>query len=81
MSLRMTLFLTVPGGTAVSYEPCLLITYSSIGYWEVYSRFQVDFFLVMVVGEGVTWEDLPMQEFSRFQEFFFELKVNSNIKT
>ena len=34
---------TVPGGGAASYKLCPVFTYSN-GYWEVYRRFQGDFF-------------------------------------
>ena len=35
-----------------------------MGYWEVYRRFQEVFFLVGGLVERVTWEDLPMEDFS-----------------
>ena len=39
-----------------------MLTYS-IGYWEVYRRFQRGFFLVVGgSGSGVMWKDLTMKE-------------------
>ena len=43
MSLGMTYFPTVPGGGAAIYKVWPVFTYSN-GYWEVYKRFQGDFF-------------------------------------
>jgi hypothetical protein len=42
-----------------------MLTYS-IGYWEVYRRFQGGFFLVVGEGGGlgIMWEDLSMKELS-----------------
>ena len=49
MSLGTTYSPTVPvGGGATSYKLWLVHTYSN-GYWEVYRRFQGDFW----VGEGL----------------------------
>ena len=40
-----------------------MFTYSN-GYWEVYKRFQGDFFgLEGGLRGGVTWEDLSLEEF------------------
>ena len=45
MSLGMTYFPTVPGGGAASYKLRPVFTYIyNNGYWEVYRRFQGDFF-------------------------------------
>ena len=49
MSLGMTYSPTVPGGGAASYKLRPVFTYNN-GYWEVYSRFQGIFFLVLGVG-------------------------------
>ena len=43
MSLGMTYYPTVPKGEAASCELWPVFTYSN-GYWEVYRRFQGDFF-------------------------------------
>ena len=61
-----------PRGGAASYKLWPVFTYSN-GYWEVYRRFQEDFFLVLGEGwggGGVTWEDLPMEEFFMGEETF-----------
>ena len=49
MSLGITYSPTVPGGGAASYKLRPVFTYNN-GYWEVYSRFQGIFFLVLGVG-------------------------------
>ena len=49
-----------------------MFTYSN-GYWEVYRRFQGDFFGLGgggLMGGGVTWEDLFMEEFLMGEETF-----------
>ena len=50
MSLGMTYSSAVPGGGAASYKLRPVFTYSN-GYWEVYRRFQGDFF--GLEGEGL----------------------------
>ena len=49
MSLGTTYSPTVPVGGATSYKLWPVLTYSN-GYWEVYRRFQEDFF---GLGEGL----------------------------
>ena len=49
MSLGMTYSPKVPGGGAATYKLRPVFTYNN-GYWEVYSRFQGIFFLVLGVG-------------------------------
>ena len=46
----------------------------SNGYWEVYRRFQGDFFWFGggVEGEGAMWEDLSLEEFVMGEETFNE---------
>ena len=51
MSLGTTYSPTVPMGGATSYKLWPMLTYSN-GYWEVYRRFQEDFF-----GWGRGWEE------------------------
>ena len=51
----------VPMGEAESYKLWPVFTYSN-GYWEVYRRFQGDFFGLGESWRGVTWEDLSMEE-------------------
>ena len=50
-----------------------MFTYSS-GYWEVYRRYQGDFFLVWVwgSGEGAIWKDLSLEEYFMGEEKFNE---------
>ena len=68
----MTHSLTVPGGGAASYKLCPVFTYSN-GYWEVYRRFQGDFFgLGWGWGEGAMWEDLLLEEYVMGEEKFNE---------
>ena len=85
----MTYSPTVPGGRAVSYKLWPVFTYSN-GYWEVYRRFQGDFFGLGGWGEGATWEDHSLEEYVMgdkknnekiYMKKFFQLKVSSSIKT
>ena len=50
-------------GGAASYELWPVFSYSN-GYWEVYRRFQGDFFLFREEswGGGGTWEDISMEK-------------------
>ena len=50
-----------------------MFTYSN-GYWEVYRRFQGDFFGLggRVEGGGVTWEDISMEKLLMGEENFNE---------
>ena len=50
-----------------------MFTYSN-GYWEVYRRFQGDFFCSggKFEGEGVTWEDISMEKLVMGKENFNE---------
>ena len=67
MSLGMIYSPTVPGGGAASYKLRPVFTYNN-GYWQVYSRFQRIFFLVL--GEGAMWEDLSLEKYvTREQKF------------
>ena len=61
----MTYFPTVPGGGVASYKLQPVFTYNN-GYWEVYRRFQGDFFLVLGLGfrEGAMWEDLSLEKYA-----------------
>ena len=61
----MTYSPTVPGGGVASYKLQPVFTYNN-GYWEVYTRFQGDFFLVLGVGlrEGAMWEDLSLEKYA-----------------
>ena len=73
MSLGTTYFPAVPVRGVKSYKLWPVITYSN-GYWEVYGRFQGDFFLVWE-GElrwGVKWEDLSIEELLMGEETFNE---------
>ena len=48
---------------------------NSNGYWEVYGRFQGDFFGLagrVEVWGGVTWEDLSMEKLLMWEETFNE---------
>ena len=69
----MTYSPTVPGGGAASYKLWPVFTYSN-GYWEVYRRFQEDFFLVWGwgLGKGAMWEDLSLEEYVVGEENFNE---------
>ena len=60
----MTYSPTVPGRGAASYKLRPVFTYNN-GYWEVYSRFQGIFFLVLGVGlrGGAMWEDLSLEKY------------------
>ena len=69
MSLGTTYSPTVPVGGAASYKLWPLFTYTN-GYWEVYRRFQWDFFGLR--GVGGTWKDLSMEEFVMGEENFNE---------
>ena len=63
---------TVPGGGAASYKLYPVFTYSN-GYWEVYRRFQGDFFgLGWGWGEEAMWEDLLLEEHVMGEEKFNE---------
>ena len=59
----MTYSPTIPGGGAASYKLWPVFTYSNC-YWEVYKRFQGDFFGLGggVDGRGL-WEDLFLEEY------------------
>ena len=70
MSLGTTESSTVPGERAENYELCPLFTYS-ISYWEVYIRFQRNF-SSRGGGDGVTWQDLSIEEFFMEEEDFYE---------
>ena len=49
-----------------------MFTYSN-GYWEVYRRFQGDFFVwAWGSGEGAIWEDLSLEEYFMGEEKFNE---------
>ena len=48
-----------------------MFTYSN-GYWEVYSRFQGDFFGLGGRVEGGTWEDISMERIIMGEENFNE---------
>ena len=51
-----------------------MFSYSN-GYWEVYGRFQGDFFGLggrVEVGGGGTWEDLSMEKLLMGEETFNE---------
>ena len=55
-----------------------MFTYSN-GYWEVYRRFQVFFFVwVWGSGEGAIWEDLSLEEYFMGEEKFNEKGVGSS---
>ena len=70
MFLGMTYSPTVPGGGVASYKHQPVFTYNN-GYWEVYRRFQGDFFLVLGVGlrEGAMWEDLSLEKYAMGEKF------------
>ena len=55
-------------GVAASYKPWPVFTYSN-GYWEVYRRFQGDFF---GWGGGYVGGELSMEEFFMGKENFHE---------
>ena len=63
MSLGITYSPTIPGGGAASYKLWPVFTYSN-GYWEVYRRFQGDFYFVWGLGWGerAMFEDLSSEE-------------------
>ena len=63
MSLGTTYSPAVRVGGAASYKLWPVFPYSN-GYWEVYRRFQVDFFGLggELRGGGVTWEGFSMEE-------------------
>ena len=65
MSLGMTYSPTVPWGGAASYKLRPVFTYNN-GYWEVYSRFQWDFFGLRVGlrGGGDVERILPWRNMS-----------------
>ena len=69
----MTYSPTVPGGGAASYKLRPVFTYNN-GYWEVYRRFQGDFFGFggRVEGEGAMWEDLSLEKYVTGEEKFNE---------
>ena len=70
MSLGTTYSPAVPVGGAASYKLRPVFTYSK-GYWEVYRRFQGDFFgLGGDLRGGFTWEDLTMEELLMGEETF-----------
>ena len=64
MSLGMTYSPTVPGGAAASYKLRPVFTYNN-RYWEVYSRFQGIFFLLLGVAlrGGAMWEGLSLEKY------------------
>ena len=65
MSLRMTYTPTVPGGGTASYKLRPVFTYNN-GYWEVYRRFQGDFFGFggRVEGRGLYGRIFPFRNMS-----------------
>ena len=69
----MTYSPAVPGGGAASYKLRPVFTYNN-GYWEVYSRFQGIFFLVLGVGfrRGAMWEDLSLEKYVMGEQKFNE---------
>ena len=68
----MTYSPTVPGGGAASYKLRPVFTYNN-GYWQVYSRFQGIFFLVLgVVLRGAMWEDLSLEKYVMREQKFNE---------
>ena len=72
MSLGTTYSPAVPVGGAASYKLWPVFTYTN-DYWEVYRRFQGDFFGFGEEswgGGGVTWEDLSMEELLMGEENF-----------
>ena len=75
MSLGTTYSPAVPVGGVASYKLRPAFTYSN-GYWEVYGRFQGDFFglggRVEVGGGGGTWADLSMEKLIMVEEIYNE---------
>ena len=69
----MTYSPTIPGGGAASYKLWPVFTYSN-AYWEVYRRFQGDFFGLGEWSwwEGAMWEDLSLEEYVMGEEKFNE---------
>ena len=64
MFLGMTYSPTVPGGGVASYKLQPVFTYNN-GYWEVYRRFQGDFFGFGVgLREGAMWEDHSLEKYA-----------------
>ena len=64
MHLGVTYSPTVPGGGAASYKLQPVFTYNN-GYWEVYRRFQGDFFGFGGRDEGGgMWEDLSLEKYA-----------------
>ena len=74
MSLGTTYYPTVSLGGVASYKLWPVFTYSN-GYWDVYGRFQWDFFFGLggrVKVGGGTWEDLSMEKLFMGEETFNE---------
>ena len=73
MSLGMNYSPTVPGGGAASYKLRPVFTYNN-GYWEVYRRFQGDFFWfwARVEGRGLCGEDLSLEKYVMGEQKFNE---------
>ena len=69
----MTYSPTVPMGGAASYQLWPVFIYSN-GYWEVYRRFQGDFFWFGggIEGRGTIWEDLSLEEYVMGEDEFNE---------
>ena len=64
MFLGMTYSPRDPGGGVASYKLQPVFTYNN-GYWEVYRRFQGDFFGFGVgLREGAMWEDLSLEKYT-----------------
>ena len=72
MSLGMTYSPTFPGRGAASYKLRPVFTYNN-GYWEVYRRFQGDFFGFGVgLRGGAMWGDLTLEKYVMGEEKFNE---------
>ena len=73
MSFGMTYSPKVPGGGAASYKLWPVFSYNN-GYWEVYRRFQGEFFWFggWVLGEGAMWDQLYLDEHVMGEEKFNE---------